>query len=116
MCELATAFWAEKPKARKQHRCCECRGLIDIGESYHRFRGIWDRPETYKVCLECEALRSEVNADIHAEDASGFTMLYEDVFESHEPDFIKRYLEIAKKRNGRIEPWMWDRLNSAEVA
>ena len=51
------------PKARKEHRCCECGGRIVIGEIYHLFKGIWDEPGTYKTCIDCKELRDEIPID-----------------------------------------------------
>ncbi len=49
------------PKARKQHRCCECHGAIMPGEQYEKITGIWNgEPETYKTCAVCAAKRQEV--------------------------------------------------------
>lgn len=39
MSEPPTVCEALMPRARKLHRCCECRGIIQIGETYHLFKG-----------------------------------------------------------------------------
>jgi len=42
------------PKARKQHKCCECGRIIEPGEHYQRISGVWDgRPGRFKTCTEC---------------------------------------------------------------
>lgn len=52
---------ATHPRARKAHRCCECKGTISPGEVYHRANGIWDQgPDSYATCTDCETLRTEV--------------------------------------------------------
>lgn len=51
------AFWQAHHKAKKRHKCSECRGWIESGERYWRTRGVWDgRPSTYSVCADCEQL------------------------------------------------------------
>ena len=47
-------------KARKSHKCCECRGEIKPGEQYRYESGIWDgEPASFKICLDCLDLRNE---------------------------------------------------------
>ena len=54
-----SASWESRPKAKKRHKCSECRGWIEPGEVYWNVRGIWDGgPSTYKVCADCDALLS----------------------------------------------------------
>jgi hypothetical protein len=45
-------------RARKRHRCCECRGLIEPGVDYEEYRILmkghgWSR---YKTCQPCAAI------------------------------------------------------------
>lgn len=60
MCDCGdqpSAVWESRPKARKDHKCCECRGVIRAGESYWRVRGIWEGDaETLSMCGDCEDL------------------------------------------------------------
>lgn len=45
-------------KARKEHKCCECRETIKVGDTYHFTSGIWEgRGDSFKTCAKCEALR-----------------------------------------------------------
>lgn len=44
-------------KARKQHKCCECYALIEVGQEYCYSSGIWEcEPFDYKQCLNCSSL------------------------------------------------------------
>lgn len=53
-----SAFWESRPKAKKRHRCCECRGWIEPGETYWRVRGVWDgEAQTFSMCADCECLK-----------------------------------------------------------
>jgi hypothetical protein len=46
-------------KARKEHRCCECRETIRVGQRYVEETGIdYDHdPFCYRTCLPCHAIR-----------------------------------------------------------
>lgn len=51
--------WETRPKAKKQHRCCECRGWIEPGEVYWRVRGVWDgEAQTFSMCTDCEDIKA----------------------------------------------------------
>jgi hypothetical protein len=58
-------FWVESsPKARKAHKCCECRESIQPGERYQRVVGKWDgRLETYRFCVPCWEISGEFSED-----------------------------------------------------
>ena len=44
----------EDRKAKKQHQCCECGRIIEIGEQYENFSGKWDGDfGYYKTCSDC---------------------------------------------------------------
>jgi hypothetical protein len=52
--EPATCTTVTYPRARKQHRCGECRGTIAAGEVYVRVTGISDGSAfTHKECRRC---------------------------------------------------------------
>lgn len=61
MCDCGdgpSALWERKPKAKKRHRCDECRGWIEAGEIYTATRGVWDgEAMSFKTCAECDELR-----------------------------------------------------------
>lgn len=101
-CERPQCYGVEQRKARRRHRCCECEGWIEPGETYHYHHGVWDgEGSDYKVCVECENLRGEVNASIQSfEDMCPFTCLEEFVREiaRDDPTLLARFNEIQKKR------------------
>lgn len=48
-------------RARREHRCCECRRPITVGQTYHEHRGIWGgKWSTYRNCLRCERVRNKL--------------------------------------------------------
>ena len=98
-------------KARKQHKCEECRGTIAVGEVYNYHHGVLDGTGvSYKVCTDCETLRDDINKawDVAGTDEQvPFTALYESVFEAHDRErWIPRYLANCRKRGAPIAEWM----------
>lgn len=72
MCEDPSVFSACLRKARRAHRCCECRGEISIGEAYEYASGIWDgSADSFKTCMPCAEQRNELLADLSHPDAYG---------------------------------------------
>jgi hypothetical protein len=101
MCEIAKAYWCETRKAKKQHQCCECLGTIEVGEKYNYYRGIWDEPYSFKVCLDCGDLREEVDKEItDPEERTAFTELACSVIESQDKEFVHEFLAILHMRRG----------------
>lgn len=107
-CELPQAYSHETPVARKEHRCCECQGLIQPGERYHRHWGVWNgEAATYKVCEDCEALRSRVDKDeVHLDEKTAFGMLWQSALESHDREHAADFIAIRRKRDAAIADWM----------
>lgn len=51
-------FSRKRPRARKEHRCTECRETIEPGQQYEHASGIWDgSPDSFKTCLSCVEIR-----------------------------------------------------------
>lgn len=47
-----------KVTARKQHKCCECQGVIQPGQQYERCAGQWDgHMDVYRTCSGCADIR-----------------------------------------------------------
>lgn len=110
MCEMPAAYVLDVVTARKDHLCIECKGWIKRGEKYNKHHGVWDGSGfTYKVCLECEKLRADIDKDVpYVEERTAFGNLCESVFEGGEREFMRRFLETKEKRKGPIAPWMHD--------
>ena len=59
--EMPSVFSDTVRKARRAHKCCECRQVIKAGENYHLFMGCWDgKWDEYKTCVDCQDLREEI--------------------------------------------------------
>lgn len=107
--ERPSCYGHEQRKARKAHKCCECAGIIQAGETYHYHHGIWDgEASDYKVCLDCEALKSECDSDSHPDECTAFGELSDTVAGClrGEPEFFVRFMEIKRKRGATIPAWM----------
>lgn len=49
------------PKARIEHKCCQCGEVIQPGQRYSRFRGLYEWGfSTFKSCLPCEEIRQHL--------------------------------------------------------
>lgn len=54
MSDMPSVFRQITRTARKEHKCCECRQPIKVGEKYIYSSGIWDgRAGDYRQCLIC---------------------------------------------------------------
>jgi len=89
-----------EPKARKEHKCCECGGKIYKGEKYVLTKGIWDgEPATYKTCRDCYNLREKIIRDGMSE--FYYTELREDAKEVPE-DFLA-FIAIQNARQAEFD-------------
>ncbi len=65
MCEVPIFYQEQPRRARKPHRCCECRRTIDAGEVYLNSFGVWEgTPREYCTCAECHETREDLRADM----------------------------------------------------
>jgi hypothetical protein len=57
-------FSQEHPKARKKHKCIECKRVIPIGEKYEKCSGKYaDDFFSVKTCIMCKEIRDSFNCD-----------------------------------------------------
>lgn len=100
MCDLPICFSQSNVKARKAHRCVECRNIIQAGETYIRASGIWpDGPMSFKTCLICERIRSAVSRatdDPWDDCGTAFGELYSEIPEYLEP---RQLLDLSPPPN-----------------
>lgn len=83
---------ATKLKARKAHKCGECRREIAAGETYERTVSIYDgTASTYKTCSHCLVI-----ADWLSENCDGY--IYSQVIE----DFEEHASEYSREDIGAI--------------
>lgn len=56
--DCASVYNSAMVKARKAHKCCECRRVIQPGEQYERVAAIWDGSWShYRTCALCREIR-----------------------------------------------------------
>jgi hypothetical protein len=71
MSEQPTCITARNRKARKEHKCCECRKVIVKGEMYSFTSGIWDgEPNAFKQCINCAEILEAVGSVVGQYDES----------------------------------------------
>ena len=73
------------PRARKEHRCYECRQAINKGEYYRRVFGKWEGEiDTFVTCDRCLDLTERVKAKELAEGCpiDAATPLFGDLYEA----------------------------------
>lgn len=106
--EIARHYERNERRSRKQRMCCECHGMIEKGEVYVHHYGIWSwGPDNFDSCLDCEALRAELDESAKYDDEKvAFEQLSECVFESGELDWMKRFVAIKTKRHAPTADWM----------
>lgn len=67
MCDCGdgpSTYRQTRPRARKDHTCCECKGEIAAGETYRLLWGVWDgEAKTFKTCNDCLELHDWVEGD-----------------------------------------------------
>ena len=112
MCEMARVYSCVMRKARRAHRCCECRGTIEPGEIYHYHKGIWDDgPASYKVCYDCEKLRKDLDNGVKYEDVTPFEGLWDSVdgASADNPAVARMWIAILEKRGQEVPVWLEQR-------
>ena len=78
-CEMPIVASEKLVKARKLHRCCECRRLLAVGTRYVRINGIWpEGAASFATCQRCErvkVLALRKYPPVYPEEGPGFGML-----------------------------------------
>lgn len=95
-----SCFVRKQRRAAKQHRCCECRGLIQAGEMYLYISGVWDgTPASFRTCCDCSKLRDDVCVGMAYDELPALGELGREL----EADDRRRFQEIVEKRNSAEE-------------
>lgn len=90
-------------RARKEHRCSECRRTIHPAEHYELVRGLWDdRWDAYKTCTHCQVARSWLERE-----CGGwvYTEVFDELIEHWEEDLIYRSFWLARVIAGMKHRW-----------
>jgi len=114
MSEFPDFYRNQIRKARKSHRCCECRGTIQPGETYHYHSGKWDGDvETFAMCVDCNVLIADLNDGRPFEERTTFNELLEDCSNTGD-EWLSKMVGIMAKRGAKIPDWATERLNEAK--
>lgn len=113
--ELPDFYTIENPKARKDHKCCECRGVIQKGEQYQNYSGHWNDSgfATFKTCSDCEKLRDDLSTGSSTGYWPAFGELTSDCADTGD-EWLDRMVTIKMKRGANVADWMLERLNEAK--
>lgn len=100
--EAPSVFASATPKAKKAHRCCECNGVIQPGETYQRYWGVWDgEAATYRICSDCnEAAKWYTSLVKCFGDCRSFGSLHSDMYEDateHDHEVRGFLMEVAER-------------------
>lgn len=72
-CDWPEFFDDREVRARVEHKCCECRRAIAVGEQYRRCTGKWDGEiNTYHQHIRCWTFARKLNLEIIGECAIPF--------------------------------------------
>lgn len=67
---MASVYNETFPTARKEHKCTECRRIIQPKEKYKNIWGVWEGDSrTYKICSHCS-----VATDLLVRECDGFLL------------------------------------------
>jgi hypothetical protein len=85
-------FTDSTQKARKAHKCLECRRVIEVGETYRRYFGVYEGSGfSGKICQHCE-----VPAAWLSENCGGY------MFEAILEDFTEHVNEYQRMDIARV--------------
>ncbi len=107
--ELCGFFEERKRKAKKEHKCSECKEVIPVGTEYLYIVGVWKDEGDYgrryfgaeKMCLNCDADWKKVLAIFHDNGEDDACIIYgllsEAVFDLFDLGFITTDDPLIKK-------------------
>lgn len=101
-------FYCEKfHKAKKQHVCCECNSIIEIGERYENEVGKGENGFfSYTTCMDCYSLKKAFFCNYY------FGSLWEYFFEEFDLMFktdssnLYRLDSLTPKARARVFEWL----------
>lgn len=98
------AFSRVERKARKDHKCCECRRTIEKGEKYFYESGIWDHgPDSFKTCQECYQIRESFFCDF------SYGELWDELFNNIHELNMDKVVELPVNAKYKFLIWLEER-------
>jgi hypothetical protein len=99
MCDYPSFYDEKRRKARKEHRCIECKLPIPKGFEYYAASGKWDgEVETMKLHEECREALNIKNRGVDCDDAIPFGCLFIDGLDPKETE------DLLAKLRGKYVP------------
>ena len=116
----ASFYISEDRKARKQHKCYECRAVIEPGERYEHARGCWEGTiSTFKTCVLCLEIRQWARISVpcfcfnHGDLLENIRDMVTEVRRDCPAGFVmewgRRVVKIERRRFGEHWPRMFQR-------
>ncbi len=103
--DYTSAFHSvRRQKARKQHRCCECRRSIEVGTEYEYTSGVGDGFYSIKTCMDCSAIR-----DAFVDEAYNYGDLWEEMQDHGFENFTHaclQHLPTASAKQFLVDRWL----------
>lgn len=85
--------------ARKEHKCCECKGSIHKGEAYYYCQGQWEGDfSRYRQHLNCKEACTMIRDNFFQGECIGFGELFEYYHEYIDPADKNQYAFPARPR------------------
>jgi hypothetical protein len=113
--EYPEFYSCEMPKARKEHKCCECLGTIIVGETYQYIAGYWPTVNglsVFKTCAGCLKIRKTLCESFCMSGEIAFGELLEYVEESGCDSLMRQFAENAKARGSEVGKWLLEQIES----
>ena len=94
--DYCTELSRSNPTARKEHRCQECRQIINIGDKYEKITEVFEGEiSTHKTCTNCVSIRDVFFSD-------GY--FFGNIIEAMEEHVSECYGDISETQIAKLEP------------
>ena len=95
------------PKAKKQHKCNFCHGIIERGEIYtHQTNKLDGELYTWKSHLSCDRITVELKMDEYADEGVTDEWFMETIKEEYRDIMIKTKQKLYESKDFRIPSWL----------
>lgn len=100
---MSDCYTFKQRRARKEHICVECKGVIKKDEQYTYHSGVWEGiGQDFKVCYDCQEIRDTISEGLFEDRDLVFGGLSDSFDDMSDPTISKahdRFLETKYKRN-----------------
>ncbi len=107
---MSDCYTFKQRRARKEHICVECKGVIKKDEQYTYHSGVWEGiGQDFKVCCDCQELRDTITEGLFHDEVLVFGGLSDSFDDMNDPTISKahdKFLETMYKRNKKFHDEM----------